>query len=113
MFSVDYFSTFLHNFCLNRMESYLRKSNEPEGGVVKDSCSEGSLTVFLCTYLVEETLMFICASVFPCQDVTADWDIRAMPTFLFIKNGKQIDKIVGANKDELEKKVHHYATNQS
>jgi len=33
-----------------------------------------------------------------------------MPTFLFIKNGKQIDKLVGANKPELEKKVISYAT---
>jgi len=33
-----------------------------------------------------------------------------MPTFIFIKQKKQVDKIVGANKDELEKKVKHYAT---
>ena len=46
------------------------------------------------------------------QDVTTEWEIHAMPTFLFINNGKQIDKVVGANKDELEKKIHHYATNQ-
>ncbi len=44
------------------------------------------------------------------QDVTSTWEIRAMPTFLFIKEGKQIDKIVGANKDELDRKVQHYAS---
>ncbi len=44
------------------------------------------------------------------QDVTAEWDIRAMPTFLFIKDGKQVDNIVGANKVELEKKVQQYAS---
>jgi thioredoxin 1 len=44
------------------------------------------------------------------QDVTSAWEIRAMPTFLFIKEGKQIDKIVGANKDELDRKVQHYAS---
>ncbi len=47
------------------------------------------------------------------QEVTTEWEIRAMPTFLFIKDGKQIDKIVGANKADLEKKCHYYATNQS
>lgn len=36
-----------------------------------------------------------------------------MPTFLFIKDGKEIDKIVGANKDELQKKAQFYASNQS
>lgn len=46
------------------------------------------------------------------QEVTTEWEIRAMPTFLFIKDGKQIDKIVGANKADLEKKCHYYATNQ-
>jgi hypothetical protein len=33
-----------------------------------------------------------------------------MPTFVFIKNGKQIDTLVGADKSELEKKVKSYAT---
>jgi thioredoxin 1 len=42
------------------------------------------------------------------QDVMSKWEIRAMPTFLFIEDGKQIDKIVGANKDELEKRVQYY-----
>jgi thioredoxin 1 len=32
-------------------------------------------------------------------------DVRATPTFFFLKNGKQIDKLVGANKPELEKKL--------
>ncbi|KAE8785320.1 h-type thioredoxin [Hordeum vulgare] len=44
----------------------------------------------------------------PCadmQDFSSTWDIRATPTFFFLKNGQQIDKLVGANKPELEKKV--------
>ena len=44
------------------------------------------------------------------QDVTSQYEVRAMPTFLFIKDGKQVDKIVGANKDELEKKCNHWAS---
>ncbi len=40
----------------------------------------------------------------------AECDVHAMPTFLFIKDGKQIDKIVGANKEELDKKVQHFAS---
>lgn len=39
------------------------------------------------------------------QEVSAEWDVRAMPTFIFIKDGKQIDKLVGLNQPELEKKV--------
>ena len=44
----------------------------------------------------------------PCddlQDFSSTWDIRATPTFFFLKNGQQIDKLVGANKPELEKEV--------
>lgn len=42
------------------------------------------------------------------QDVTNEMEVRAMPTFLFIHNGKEIFKVVGANKVELEKKVEQY-----
>ncbi|CAK9206297.1 unnamed protein product [Sphagnum troendelagicum] len=54
------------------------------------------------------SLIFLKVDVDEVPDVTSEWEIRAMPTFLFIKDGKQIDKIVGANKDELEKKVHTF-----
>lgn len=62
--------------------------------------------------LSEDVYMYVHA-FFHVQDVTTEWEIRAMPTFVFIKDSKQIDKVVGANLDELEKKIHHYATNQS
>jgi thioredoxin 1 len=39
------------------------------------------------------------------QEFSSSWDIRATPTFFFLKNGQQIDKLVGANKPELERKV--------
>jgi thioredoxin 1 len=55
-------------------------------------------------------LIFLKVDVDEVPDVTSAWEIRAMPTFLFIKEGKLIDKIVGANKDELDRKVQHYAS---
>jgi thioredoxin 1 len=57
-----------------------------------------------------ENLIFLKVDVDEVQDVTAEWEVRAMPTFLFIKDGKQLDKIVGANKDELERKCSQYAS---
>ena len=44
------------------------------------------------------------------QDVAQEWDVQAMPTFIFIKDGKAVDKVVGAKKDELERKVAALAT---
>jgi thioredoxin 1 len=56
------------------------------------------------------SLIFLKVDVDEVADVMAEWDVHAMPTFLFIKDGKQIDKIVGANKEELNKKVQHFAS---
>ncbi|KAG6550646.1 hypothetical protein Mapa_007743 [Marchantia paleacea] len=50
------------------------------------------------------SLMFLKVDVDQVQEVAALWDVQAMPTFIFIKQSKLIHKIVGANKDELEKK---------
>ncbi|TVU21642.1 hypothetical protein EJB05_31292 [Eragrostis curvula] len=49
--------------------------------------------------------MFLTIDVDELMDFSSSWDIRATPTFFFLKNGKQVDKLVGANKPELEKKV--------
>ncbi|CAO2161211.1 unnamed protein product, partial [Urochloa humidicola] len=50
-------------------------------------------------------LMFLTVDVDELMDFSSSWDIRATPTFFFLKNGQQVDKLVGANKPELEKKV--------
>ena len=39
------------------------------------------------------------------QDFSTSWDIKATPTFFFLKDGQQLDKLVGANKPELQKKI--------
>ena len=44
------------------------------------------------------------------QDLAAKYDVHSMPTFLFIRDGQQIDKFLGANKDELRRKCSQYAT---
>ncbi|XP_077992372.1 glutaredoxin 3-like [Glandiceps talaboti] len=43
--------------------------------------------------------------------ISARHEISAVPTFIFIKNGKQIDRLDGANAPELNKKVQHHASN--
>lgn len=53
----------------------------------------------LCLNLV--TMKF----VYGVQELSSSWDIKATPTFFFLKDGQQVDKLVGANKPELQKKV--------
>lgn len=49
--------------------------------------------------------MFLVVDVDELTDFSTTWDIKATPTFFFLKEGQQIDKLVGANKPELELKV--------
>ena len=46
------------------------------------------------------------------QEVAAQYGVRAMPTFLFIKDGQEVDKVVGADKNELERKCNRYASSR-
>lgn len=36
-----------------------------------------------------------------------------MPTFVLVKNGKEVDRVVGAKKDELEKKIEKHKAIQA
>ncbi|KAH0944070.1 hypothetical protein HID58_003707 [Brassica napus] len=64
----------------------------------------------LATFYVElsekhPSLMFLLVDVDELCDFSSSWDIKATPTFFFLKNGQKIGKLVGANKPELQKKV--------
>ncbi|KAL3824185.1 hypothetical protein ACJIZ3_020214 [Penstemon smallii] len=48
---------------------------------------------------------FIKIDVDELMDVAQDFGVQAMPTFLLIKKGKEVDKVVGAKKEELKKKI--------
>ncbi|KAJ7192225.1 hypothetical protein O6H91_Y521500 [Diphasiastrum complanatum] len=54
-------------------------------------------------------VFFLKVDVDQHPDITNQWGVSAMPTFVFILDGKAIDKVVGANKKELEAKVGQYS----
>ncbi|XXG40056.1 hypothetical protein AAC387_Pa01g0862 [Persea americana] len=54
-------------------------------------------------------LTFLTIDVDELSEFSSSWDIRATPTFFFLKDKKQVDKLLGANKPELEKKVIAFA----
>ena len=39
------------------------------------------------------------------QDVAQEFGVQTMPTFVLIKRGKEVDKVVGAKKEDLRKKI--------
>ncbi|KAL1833188.1 hypothetical protein DCAR_0103257 [Daucus carota subsp. sativus] len=51
------------------------------------------------------SLMFLSIDVDDLNEFSSQWDIKATPTFFFLKNGQQYDKLVGANRAELDKKI--------
>lgn len=59
-----------------------------------------------------ETLHRVITKLFlVIQSVATDWAVEAMPTFMFLKEGKIVDKVVGAKKDELQQTINkHLAT---
>ncbi|KAG0457710.1 hypothetical protein HPP92_022867 [Vanilla planifolia] len=48
------------------------------------------------------------------MELCSIWDIRVTPTFYFLKDGEQLDKMIGSKQPELEQKVARFAaTNAS
>ncbi|ONI24862.1 hypothetical protein PRUPE_2G266300 [Prunus persica] len=59
------------------------------------------------------SIVFLTLDVDDLAELSTSWDIKATPTFIFLKDGRQVDKLVGSNKPELQKKtaaVAHLAT---
>ncbi|PSS08077.1 TPR repeat-containing thioredoxin TDX like [Actinidia chinensis var. chinensis] len=54
-------------------------------------------------------VVFLKVDIDEARDAAARWNISSVPTFFFIKNGKEIDKVVGADKSSLEKKIAQHA----
>ncbi|KAL0366080.1 UNVERIFIED_CONTAM: Thioredoxin H-type 1 [Sesamum radiatum] len=47
-------------------------------------------------------VIFLKVDVDELKTVAQEYSIEAMPTFLFIKGGKVVDKLVGAKKEDLQ-----------
>ncbi|MCL7022784.1 hypothetical protein MKW94_027217 [Papaver nudicaule] len=50
-------------------------------------------------------VLFLKVDVDELRTVSEDWNVEAMPTFVFLKDGKEIDRVVGAKKDELQNTI--------
>jgi thioredoxin 1 len=60
-------------------------------------------------FLCRSTKSNICLCNCYLQSVAEDWAVEAMPTFVFLKEGKLVDKVVGAKKEELERTIANHA----
>ncbi|ONI20486.1 hypothetical protein PRUPE_2G018700 [Prunus persica] len=53
--------------------------------------------------------VFLKVDIDEARDVAADWNIGSVPAFFFVRNGKEVDKMVGADKTALEGKIAQHA----
>ncbi|KAJ8775238.1 hypothetical protein K2173_020242 [Erythroxylum novogranatense] len=49
--------------------------------------------------------MFVKIDVDELPEVSREFGIETMPTFVLVKRGKEVDRVVGPDEDELEKTV--------
>jgi len=47
-------------------------------------------------------IVFLKVDVDECQDIAMKYDVSAMPTFLFLKQGEVVDRMMGANLPKLK-----------
>ncbi|XP_068308321.1 TPR repeat-containing thioredoxin TDX-like [Pyrus communis] len=54
-------------------------------------------------------VVFLKVDIDEARDVAANWNISGVPAFFFVRNGKEVDKMVGADKTALERKIAQHA----
>ncbi|CAJ1961452.1 unnamed protein product [Sphenostylis stenocarpa] len=52
-----------------------------------------------------QDLLFLTVDVDEVKEVATKMNVTAMPTFLLLKNGAAVEKVVGANPEEIKKRV--------
>ncbi|ESQ48131.1 hypothetical protein EUTSA_v10020954mg [Eutrema salsugineum] len=57
-------------------------------------------------------VVFLKVDIDEANDVAASWNISSVPTFCFIRDGKQVDKVVGADKGSLEQKIAQHSSSK-
>ncbi|KAI6694220.1 hypothetical protein NL676_021930 [Syzygium grande] len=50
-------------------------------------------------------VVFLKVDIDEARDVAASWNISNVPSFFFVRDGKEVDKLVGADKGALERKI--------
>ncbi|XP_059279049.1 thioredoxin H-type 1 [Lycium ferocissimum] len=54
-------------------------------------------------------VIFLKVDIDELKTVAEEWNVEAMPTFVFLKDGKEVDRVVGAKKEELQQTIVKHA----
>jgi len=56
-----------------------------------------------------DNVIFVKVDVDENPDTAAQYSVSAMPTFVFIKNGEVVDRLMGANPTRLQEMIEEYS----
>ncbi|KAA8529478.1 hypothetical protein F0562_033723 [Nyssa sinensis] len=56
----------------------------------------------------KDVVVFVKVDWDEMKELTREYGVRGFPTFILLKKGKKVAKIVGAKKDELNKQIQKY-----
>ncbi|KAK6938883.1 Thioredoxin domain [Dillenia turbinata] len=93
---------------IDAWNEHLQKANESKKLIVVDFTASWCGPCRFITPILADLakkmphVIFLKVDVDELKSVAEDWAVEAMPTFVFLKEGKIVDKVVGAKKDELQ-----------
>ncbi|KAG8656031.1 hypothetical protein MANES_04G092500v8 [Manihot esculenta] len=94
-----------------KWEEKLSEANRDGKSIIVNFCSSWcapskSIARTFCD-LAEKysSIVFLSVDIDELGELSSSWEVKSTPTFFFLKNGRQVDKLVGADKRELQKKT--------
>ncbi|KAK4487793.1 hypothetical protein RD792_005519 [Penstemon davidsonii] len=101
---------------IDEWKEHFQKGLESKKLVVVDFTASGCMPcLFIGQILVEIAkktphVIFLKVDVDELKTVAEEYNVDAMPTFVFLKEGKQVDEVVGAKKEDLQAKITELGT---
>jgi len=59
-------------------------------------------------YKTNNGILVLKVDIDECDDIAGKYEIKSLPTILYFKHGQLIDRFIGANMEEIEKKIVTY-----
>ncbi len=68
-------------------------------------CKKISPVISLLEEKYNNGIVVVKVDIDECDDISNEYEIKSLPTILYFKKGDLIDKFIGANMKEIEKKI--------